>query len=198
MKDNVRNDVAVTSFKDNFRGTRICNNWQWSVFEQPQFQQKGGEIVLNALPSKSGAFLGTKTISGTYNASVKIKVKRTNAAAGIGIIGDEKNTLSTLYKKGVIRVVQLKDGKETELDRKSVTVKNKLIFTVTVTNGKDISFLYNTGKRYEVLNNKPVDGSFLPPWDRSLRVGVIAKGNANEVATFDEFELNNNSTFKTK
>jgi len=198
VKDNVRNDVAVTSFKDNFRGTRISNNWQWSVFEQPRFQQKGGEIVLNALPSKSGAFLGTKTISGTYNASVKITVKRTNAAAGIGIIGDEKNTLSALYKNGEIRVVQLKDGKETELDRKSVTVKNKLIFTVTVTNGKDISFLYNTGKRYEVLNNKPVDGSFLPPWDRSLRVGVIAKGHANEVATFDEFELNNNSTFKTK
>jgi hypothetical protein len=35
------------------------------------------------------------------------------------------------------------------------------------------------------------DGSFLPPWDRGVRVGVVAQGPATATATFERFELAN-------
>lgn len=191
IRDN-NNDVAVTSFSDNFRGTKISSNWQWSVFQKPVFKQRDGSIILNASPTLAGAFLGTKTISGMYSATVKLTAGRTNADAGIAIIGDEKNIISALYKDGTIRILQLKDGKESAIDQKSITVKNNLYFKMQVANGKDISFLYSTdGNNYQQINSKPVDGNFLPPWDRSLRVGLIAKGDAGQSATFDKFELDN-------
>jgi hypothetical protein len=47
------------------------------------------------------------------------------------------------------------------------------------------------GKNFQQLNVTPVDGSFLPPWDRSLRVGLIAKGDTGQKVSFDNFQLNN-------
>lgn len=39
--------------------------------------------------------------------------------------------------------------------------------------------------------NATADGQFLPPWDRGVRVGVVAQGPASAVATFERFELVN-------
>ncbi len=61
-----------------------------------------------------------------------------------------------------------------------------------VKNGKDLTFFYSLdGKNFQQLNVTPVDGSFLPPWDRSLRVGLIAKGDTDQKVSFDNFQLNN-------
>lgn len=59
-----------------------------------------------------------------------------------------------------------------------------------VKDGKDVTFSYshNEGSP-KVLNNEPIDGSYLPPWDRALRIGVAAKGNASQKAVFEEFEV---------
>jgi len=185
-------DVAMASRTDHFRGRKISDSWQWGVFHKPFFQQKGGSIILNASPSKSGAFIGTKTTSGSYTVIAKMKANRTNANAGIGIIGDENNLISALYKDGTITIQQLIDGKESELQQKSLSIKNKLFFKAEVVNGKNISFFYSKdGKTYQPLNNKQIDGSFLPPWDRSLRVGIVAKGNKDQLVIFDKFELDN-------
>jgi hypothetical protein len=39
------------------------------------------------------------------------------------------------------------------------------------------------------MNTTPVDGSFLPPWDRAVRAGLIAKGTAGQKAVFERFEM---------
>ena len=193
IKDTSNTDVALTSMTDNFSGKKISDNWQWSVFSQLDFKQKAGNIILGAQPSQSGAFMGIKTTSGNYNAVVKLRTKRTNANAGIGLIGDEKNAVTELYKNGTITIFQLKDGKETVVNQKPISIKNNLYLRMQVANGKDISFLFSLdGHKFSPLNSKPVDGGYLPPWDRALRIGLVAKGNSNQIATFDKFELINN------
>lgn len=53
-------------------------------------------------------------------------------------------------------------------------------------------YIYSTyGNRYQQLSSKAIDGSYLPPWDRPLRVGLVAKGDVNEKATFDRFDPDN-------
>lgn len=42
---------------------------------------------------------------------------------------------------GTIRIMQLKDGIETGIDKRPVSVKNNLYFKLPVTNGKDIIYL---------------------------------------------------------
>ena len=59
-----------------------------------------------------------------------------------------------------------------------------------VANGKEITFLYSEdGKDFQMLNATRVDGSYLPPWDRSIRVGLLSKGAKGQKVTFDRFEL---------
>ncbi len=192
IKDTAVNDVALTSFTDEFSGRAINSNWQWSVFQPVNFKQKRGRLELMAMPGVSGAYLGVKTISGNYTSTVEVKTKRTNATSGIGVIGDDKNTISVLYSNNVIKLIQLKDSVESEIFQKEVNPRRSLFLQMQVSNGKDLTFFYSlNGKNFEQLNATPVDGSFLPPWDRSLRVGIIAKGDANQKVSFDKFQLLN-------
>jgi beta-xylosidase len=192
IKENESNDVPLTSFSDNFRGRTMSGNWQWSIFQPVSYKQQSSKLKLIAMPSPSGSYIGTKTTSGNYSASIEIKAKQTTASAGIGLIGDDENTVSALFKDGVLKLMQLKGGKDSMLFEKRINVKRKLYLQMEVKNGKDISFLYSTnGKNFQPLNNTSFNGSFLPPWDRSLRVGLIAKGDSTQSATFDNFQLNN-------
>ncbi len=192
VKEDKSDDVAMTSVTDNFSGGTVKDHWQWSVFEPAVFNQKKGKLTLSAKPSPTGAFIGTKTLSGNYTATVKINTKRTTAGAGIAAIGDEKNIVSAFLKDGKLSVVELKEGKQSEVMQTSIRTKRKFYLQMQVENGKDITFLYSAkGKDFQLLNNKPVDGSYLPPWDRSVRVGLTAKGDASQKVSFDDFQLFN-------
>jgi hypothetical protein len=192
VKNSSVNDVALTSVSDNFRGKKLSDHWQWSVFESAHFRQSGGTLLLTANATAGGAYLGIKTTSGTYNATVEIKLKHTTAAAGIGAIGDDKNMVSVLFKDEILKVLQLKEGKETEIVQKTFGSKKRLYLQMQVTNGKDINFLYSTNNRdFQPLNLSSIDASFLPPWDRSVRAGLIVKGDSTQKAVFDKFQLYN-------
>lgn len=192
VKDDTKQDVPLTDLTDNFRGRKAADHWQWSVFQPASFSQKRGKLKLTAAPSASGSYVGTKTTSGSYTATAKIKLNRSTAAPGIGIIGDENNTVNAIYKDGAIRVLQLKEGKETEIYKQELAPAKNLYLQVRVSNGKDISFLYSTnGNTFVPLNTAPVDGGYLPPWDRALRVGIIAKGAASQTVIFDTFTIDN-------
>jgi hypothetical protein len=59
-----------------------------------------------------------------------------------------------------------------------------------VENGKDIRFLYGKKlRKLRQLHSFPIDGAFLPPWDRALRAGLIVKGSPGETAIFECFEM---------
>lgn len=61
-----------------------------------------------------------------------------------------------------------------------------------VRNGKDITFQYSTnGKDFITLNETPIDGNYLPPWDRALRAGLVATGKIGDNAVFNDFILIN-------
>jgi len=192
IKDTAANDVALVSITDNFSGRTISSNWQWSVFQPVSYKQKRGKLELIAMPSPSGAYLGVKTISGNYTSTVQVNTKQTKATFGIGSIGDDKNAVSVLYNDNVIKLVQLKEGIESEILQKKINARRNMYLQMQVKNGKDITFFYSVdSKNFQQLNSTPVDGSFLPPWDRSLRVGLIAKGDTNQKVSFDNFQLNN-------
>lgn len=192
VKENTSKDVALTSVSDDFNGKKLAQTWQWSVFQPVQYKHRGGEFELFAIPSPSGAYVGTKTTSGNYTATVKIRPQKTSAASGIGAIGDDNNLVGAYWNNGVVSLVQVKEGKATELATKEVGANKHFYLKLQAANGKDLSFFYSMdGESYLPLNNQPVDGSYLPPWDRSVRVGLLSKGNKGQKASFDRFQLEN-------
>ncbi len=184
--------VPAKKLSDDFGGTTISTRWQWSVFQQPQVRQQGGELFLPASAMESGNYLGRHTTSGNYTVTVKLHAQKSTAAAGVAAIGDERNTLAAFYRNGVVRLVQIRDGKETEVARKSVPRAKKPFLRMQVRNGKEMRFFYsNNGKRFIALSINALDGGFLPPWDRAVRAGIVAKGEDGTEGVFDSFEMVN-------
>jgi xylan 1,4-beta-xylosidase len=191
VKGNSSGTAAITNLTDNFRGRSLSGQWQWSVFQQPQYRVKGGELYVDAA-SSPGNFLAQKTTTGNYSLSVKVHAKKSNAVPGIAIIGDEKNLVEAVYENNGIRIIQVKDGKETEIARKEFHAGKKFYLQVKVNNANQIRFAYSSnGKNYIPINSPPVNGAYLPPWDRAVRAGVIAKGESGSHAVFDRFQLVN-------
>ena len=181
---------TVTTVTDAFNGTAISDIWEWSVFQNLSKKVKKGCLQLGALPAPTGAFLGTKTYGLDYDVNAVVYPKQSSAAAGMGALGDEKNTVSLLVKKGRLVAVVVKNNQATVVDSVAIPLKKKLHLQMQVRNGKDITFAYSTdGQHFSVVNSRPIDGGFLPPWDRGVRVGLVAKGAEGQQACFDDFSL---------
>ncbi len=183
---------TVHDAKEDFNGRRLTNSWQWSVFQKPNYEVKRGTLRLTALPEGGGAFLAQKTLSSFYSATASIKQRRSDAAPGLAAIGDEKNIVSAVIRNNQVQVLQLKDGKETIMYTTAIRPSRNSMLRMDVSNGKDISFSYSAdGKNFTIINSTPVDGFYLPPWDRAVRVGLISKGNTSQKAVFDKFVIDN-------
>jgi xylan 1,4-beta-xylosidase len=186
-------DVPVESINDSFSGNTIDARWQWSVFQSPVIDLKNGVLKLQA-DNKfySGSYLGTKVLTGNYDAIVTIDTRNTSSAAGIGAIGDDLNTISLLFDGGKLKLIRQLAGKETEVIGATIPASTSLQLKMSAKNSRYFSFAYSiNGKDFISVNKEPVDGVLLPPWDRALRIGLISKGSKDKNAVFEEFILNN-------
>jgi xylan 1,4-beta-xylosidase len=164
--------------------------WQWSVFQDPHLQITKLALTLEADNRSPGVFIGQRTLGENYTAEVEVKTKITTAGAGLGAIGDEKNLVMALYEAGQLSLVSIKDGKETKLLQRNTVSRKKIFLRMQVRNSKEIYFFYSAdGKRYTKLNETAIDGSFLPPWDRGVRAGLVSRGDRGRKAVFGRFGL---------
>ena len=178
---------------DEFNGDALALHWQWSVFQDPEYIHTNGQLTLMASPEKSGAFLAMKTYTADYEVDVTVFPKASTAEAGLALVGDEKNfvVLSSEGNRLVLRKVE--SDKETILEQKTVPAGEKRYLRARVENGKEISFYHSAdGKQFTLMNSTPVDGFFLPPWDRAVRAAVVSRGKSGTKAVFDDFILKNN------
>jgi beta-xylosidase len=181
------NDIPI---RDNFEKHTLSNQWQWSVFQNPDYRLINGQLHLSAQPGVTGAFIGQKTLDADYTATALLLPRKSTSAVGLGAIGDEKNAVYALADKSSIKVIMIKDGKEKVITERTFSVPHAVHMRMDVANGKDIRFLWSReGKRFTALNTKPVDASYLPPWDRAVRAGLIAKGTTDQNGVFEKFEI---------
>ena len=191
VKETPVSDVPVKNVSDHFDGNTLGKEWQWSVFQQPKYMVRSGELLLNA-GQEPGNFLAQKTITGDYTASVKLDLQKSTANGGIAIIGDEKNLVALVYRENAFHLLQVKDGNEIELSQKPLSLGKQCYLQIKVKGANNASFYFSTdGKKYFVINSTPIDIKYLPPWDRAVRAGVIAHGANDKQAVFDDFKIEN-------
>ena len=149
-----------------------------------------GKLILSAKPGSSGALLAFKTLSNNYQANVTIL--KSTASAGIALVGDDKNMVRLIISEKGLSVSKLENDNETILAQQTVPGWQKMHLRMDVNNGKEISFAYSTdGSAFLNLDTKAIDGYFLPPWDRAVRIGLIAQGDPSRQAVFESFVLKN-------
>ncbi len=190
IKNNNTAKSKSSDLKEKFNGDILGTQWQTSVFQKTDRQLSDGKLILSALPEPSGRFVGTPITGGDYTATVKVLTNQSGAASAISAIGDEKNILSLFYNKGILSLVELKRGKENIITTKTISATEKVWLRLQSSEGTRFSFFYSTnGKKFISINEQPVEGKFLPPWDRAVRVCVAAKGEEGNKAVFDDFEI---------
>lgn len=185
-------NVIPSEIIDDFNGDILSSSWQWSVFQSPEYKLRNGQLALHARPQKSGAFLGIRTYTANYEATVTLLPNQSKSETGLALIGDEKNIVSITLANGKLMVTKLEAGKETIVEERKMHPKQKLYLRVTVKDGKDIMFATSTdGAKFTNAHKETIDGYFLPPWDSAVRVGLISKGEKTDVGIFDQFKLIN-------
>lgn len=175
---------------DEFNDSELSSHWQWSVFQNPRYRVAKGMLELWTVPGVAGAFLAQKIYNGDYQASVTIYPRRSKAEAGLAVIGDEKNLIGITLLKDKLSVWKIQGNQKYLLEEKSLSIKNGIQLRAVAENGNKINFFYSVdGDDFQKLNANTVDGAYLPPWDRAIRVGVVAIGSKAAKAVFDDFVL---------
>ncbi|HEU0065332.1 MAG TPA: family 43 glycosylhydrolase [Flavisolibacter sp.] len=174
------------SFSDNFNTSALSQEWQWSIFQSPVYSIKNHELHLHATKG-AGTYIGQKISSGNYEATVDIP-HSSSAVAGLGVLGDDKNYVAVSVKKDSVYLLQVREGKFVRVKGIHYSPGKFTRLKLTVMNSKDVRFFYSTDlKNYYPLTDKAVDATFIPPWDRAVRVGLISIGSPREVSVFRQF-----------
>jgi xylan 1,4-beta-xylosidase len=191
-KEPVASSGIPSTIVDEFNGNTVSPHWQWSVFQKINYAMANGTMILQALPEKSGAFIGQKIYTDRYQAEVIVNTDSTTAEAGLALVGDEKNLAGVFLSGNKLLVKSIENDNEKTISEKIIKGADKIHLRMSVSNSKDIIYSYSTdGKKFIALNKTAVDGFFLPPWDRAVRVSLVSKGSLQQKAIFDNFLLKN-------
>lgn len=178
---------ATYTATDNFDSEILDSQWNWSVFNKPSLELKNGRIAMRIKDEREN-FIARRIDSQNYEATVEI-VPVKSAQAGVALIGDDKNLIYAVAKQDSILVNLVRNGAKSSLGKFPIAASNRHVFIkMSVKNNTDISFYYSlNGSDFTFLKTDRADITFLPPWDRAVRAGIVAKGVQGEVAVVEGF-----------
>ncbi|MCD2423249.1 glycoside hydrolase family 43 protein [Niabella pedocola] len=186
---NEANTVKPATVNDGFSTPALADGWHWSIFRNVTYAVAGNTLKLNALPDACGAYIGQSVLAANYESQVTL-LNSSSSKAGLALIGDDKNMVAAAVYKNKLQLLQLKQDKTEVIAEKTIRMPTRLVLKVKVVNNTQATFMYSMdGKQFHILNKQPADISYLPPWDRAVRAGLVSKGNAGEVGYFKNFVL---------
>jgi xylan 1,4-beta-xylosidase len=178
-------NLAMT---DDFDSEKPDMQWNWSVFRQPETTVRNGQLTVQGNENKE-IFLGRKIMSSNYETTVEVN-RQSGSWTGAALIGDEKNMVYIASKKDSIIVSALRDGIESRLTSFVIQGEESenVFLRYMVENNTGIRFFYSIGgNSYNTVDISSPDITYLPPWDRALRAGIVVKGTAQEKAVIEKF-----------
>ena len=191
-------DVARLNVADEFAGDHLGLAWQWPIGSpRPATAVRGGQLHLAAGASRLGNLVARRTHVATYKAATTLDFARLPAGiyAGIAAVGDPYNALALVAGNGQVQIWHVKSGKQqcfahAFLDEPCATLTLRL----EVWGGQRYRFAYSTdGATWRPLPTETfsLNGTYLPPWDRGVRVALVAQGEEGTAATFNNFIIRN-------
>lgn len=183
-----QSDYLVEDFHETLK-----QGWQWPQENEPMSQVGALGLTLRTGDTSKtnilGAILARSTIAGTYEALVLVRAPAPAVYAGLAAIGDEANAAGlaihngrlTLWRadKGVQRILTEIEGPKSEL----------VFLRLTATDGSKFRFAASGDRKTWIDVGEPQSGDQLPPWDRSIRVGLTVGGTTNAAGSFESFEM---------
>ena len=189
-------DMGRFNIADEFAGDRLGLAWQWPLEQLPTAAVRNGQLHLAAHASRLGAVVARRTHAATYKAATTLDFASlpVNTYAGLAAVGDPYNALALVAGNGQLHVWHLRSGKHQTLVQVFIEPCATLSLRLEVWGGQRYRFAYSTdGTSWQPLPTEgfSLNGTYLPPWDRGVRVALLAQGETGGVATFNNFVVRN-------
>lgn len=186
---------SIQGISDEFSGKKLAGYWQWDFrHAQPDIQLKDGRLHLSGttpVNNQAGTALTVRPLLGTYEIRTEV-VNQNTSLKGLVLYGDADQAVGLGVKGNSVQVWEIKKDKRKVLHQVSVTTPKPVALKMSVQNGDQIRFYWKqNGTDWKEVSpgNAAYDGSFLPPWDRSPRPGLLHLGSKAEPAVFNLFQL---------
>jgi beta-xylosidase len=186
---------AEHHFYDDFTAPRLEPGWQWPQANEPIMRTervRGGRLILSPAveqtTSPAGAVVARTTTVGDYEATTLIDTRgmRRGALAGLSAYGDAENALGAVVDGRNIILWRREKNEQKMVATISDVVTSPLVhLRMTAQSGRKYRFAVSAdGNRWRNVGEE-MDGEYLPPWDRGVRVALTAGGAAGAAGKFE-------------
>jgi xylan 1,4-beta-xylosidase len=188
----------LLSFRDDFR-MRLSQGWQWPQANEPvvRFERRGkdGWLVLSPQSDHAadvlGAVLARQIRAGDYVAETTLDARnlRPGMTAGLSAYGDAENALGLAFNNGKVIVWRREKNQHSVVSSTDAPASANLRLRMTAREGHLYRFaLSDDGRNWKEVGDE-LEGSYLPPWDRGVRVALTAGGAQRTAARFDRLDI---------
>ena len=186
----------VPDFNDLFEGPEIKPEWTWNfTFADVAPTIKNNALYLTGTPFEGnnyGSAFCLRTLKPDYEITTAVN-DRQGIFSGLTLYGDKDNLILFGKQDETIFLKQIRRGVEQVLFQTSQP--GMVHLKILVDEGHFASFYWSLDqKNWNPLPdaNQKQDVSYLPPWDRAFRPGLIHIGNANTPAEYTYCQLKYN------
>jgi xylan 1,4-beta-xylosidase len=167
--------------------------WVWDVSQPaPAFTVEKGYLRLETAKNSppAGNFLGLVVKKGDYVFSATI-LPQDKVLQSICVYGDADNAMGAGLRKDSLEIWQVKKGERQVLQKHPLPKSSALVMLhLRSRAGRFYEFTWELpdGTR-GTTGQEPLDGVFLPPWDRAPRVGISVRGEGKAKGMVDAVRL---------
>ncbi|HEV7890666.1 MAG TPA: family 43 glycosylhydrolase [Pyrinomonadaceae bacterium] len=185
---NTRDTKTELSFFDDFLSTTLKPGWQWPQANVPDFRVEragGGWLVMSRGSEQPKdiheSVVARVTTSGDYVATTLLDPRsvKVGAIAGLSAYGDAENSVGIgVSGELVVNTWRREKGGAALTNKQSYELRrgNTAYLRMTVRDGHLYRFAVSEDRLVWNDVGGEVDGSFLPPWDRGVRVALVTTG----------------------
>lgn len=186
------------AFSDEFSEAALRPGWQWPVTGEPTAKidtVNGGHLILQPAAAQAarplGAVLGRSCTTGDYIATTAVNTAelKPGMSAGLSAFGDPDNALGVAVSGGKATLWQARKGQRKELATVEGVTAPQVHLRMTASGGHRFQFAVSADGHEWKSVGATLDGDYLPPWDRSIRVALTAGGVENADARFEYFRM---------
>jgi xylan 1,4-beta-xylosidase len=187
------------AFFDDFTSSTPVAGWQWPNGRKPLSSISNSLLALSPPAAQTmdrlGGVLARSSPSANYTAVAVVDVSRqpSGTVAGLSAFGDPDNSLGISIADGQVELWrrQFKDGSATTTLSAATTAPagSKLYLRMTARQGHLFRFAMSADGVTWTSVGAELDGDYLPPWDRGVRVALTAGGATGAFAWFDSLRI---------
>jgi xylan 1,4-beta-xylosidase len=175
---------AQLDFYDDFTSSKLAPQWQWPQNLEPKTTVGANKLTLSGEATRKDEFaasvVAVKSTVGNYVATTELDPKSIEGdeSAGLSAFGDRENALGVSVRSGQLIVWKRQRNKHQVLATNAAPTTAALFLRLTASAGHKFSFSASSnGQEWTPVGvDIDVEGAYLPPWDRGIRVALLAGG----------------------